>query len=251
MVSPLENSNQAGSDRIPSVRSALRKSKRRILNWLAVNIFGKLILPVLVRTWRVETDFPADWLARAQGGERVLLAFWHNRQIGFLRLASVLRPTSVLVSQHGDGEIITRIMARFGVGAVRGSSTRGGTAALRQMIAATRETHMAVTPDGPVGPRYEVKDGIISLAALSGQPIFWVSWSSDQVWVFNSWDRFKLPKPFATLRFRARGPMTLSKSMQAEELSAARLELQTQMREQTAALDEAAGLAVDPILKQR
>lgn len=231
--------------------SVIKKWKRGALNWLGVNFFGKLILPLLVRSWRVETDFPADWLARAQGGERVLLAFWHNRQIGFLRLAPLLRPVSVLVSQHGDGEIITRIMARFGIGAVRGSSTRGGTTALRKMVAATRETHMAVTPDGPVGPRYVVKDGIIALAALSGQPVFWVSWSSDRVWVFNSWDRFMLPKPFARLRFQATGPMTLSQSMKAEELSAARLELQTRMREQTAVLDRTAGLAVDPILKQR
>ena len=231
--------------------SVVKKWKRSTLNWLAVNLFGKLILPLLVRSWRVETDFPADWLARAQGGHRVLLAFWHNRQIGLLRLAPLLRPVSVLVSRHGDGEIITRIMTRFGVGAVRGSSTRGGTAALRKMVAATRETHMAVTPDGPVGPRYDVKDGIIALAALSGQPLFWVSWSSDRVWIFNSWDRFMLPKPFATLRFQATGPMTLSQSMKAEELLAARLELQTRMREQTAALDRTAGLAVDPILKQR
>lgn len=231
--------------------SVVKKWKRSTLNWLAVNLFGKLILPLLVRSWRVETDFPADWLARAQGGHRVLLAFWHNRQIGLLRLAPLLRPVSVLVSRHGDGEIITRIMTRFGVGAVRGSSTRGGTAALRKMVAATRETHTAVTPDGPVGPRYDVKDGIIALAALSGQPLFWVSWSSDRVWIFNSWDRFMLPKPFATLRFQATGPMTLSQSMKAEELLAARLELQTRMREQTAALDRTAGLAVDPILKQR
>ena len=229
----------------------LKRWKRNSLNWFAVNIFGKLILPILVRTWRVETDFPAEWLARAQAGERVLLAFWHNRQIGFLSVASVLRPASVLVSQHGDGEIITRIMARFGIGAVRGSSTRGGTAALRKMIAATRETNMAITPDGPVGPRYEVKEGIISLAALSGQPVFWVSWSSDRVWVFNSWDRFMLPKPFATLRFQATGPMTMSRSMKAEELAECRLELQKRMREQTAALDEAVGLEVDPTLKEK
>ena len=229
----------------------LKRWKRSSLNWLAINVFGKLILPLLVRTWKVETDFPADWLARAQAGERILLVFWHNRQIGFLRLASPLRPASVLVSQHGDGEIITRIMARFGLGAVRGSSTRGGTAALRKMIAATRETNMAITPDGPVGPRYEVKDGIISLAALSGQPVFWVSWSSDRVWIFNSWDRFMLPKPFAKLQFHATGPMTIRQSMKAEELADCRLELQNRMRQQTAALDEAAGLNVDPILRQR
>ncbi len=231
--------------------SRIKRWKRRVLGWLAVNFFGKLILPILVRSWRVESDFPADWLARAQQGERVILAFWHNRQIGLLRVASVLQPVSVLVSQHGDGEIITRIMARFGVGAVRGSSTRGGTGALRTMLAATREANMAITPDGPVGPRYEIKDGVVSLAALSGLPVFWVSWSSNRVWRFNSWDRFMLPKPFAQLRFHAMGPLQLDKSMKREELEAARLDLQSRMRLQTATLDEAEGVGVDPILRQR
>lgn len=231
--------------------SKFKKGKRRVLNWLAVNIFGRWILPLLVRSWRVETDFPSDWLERARQGDRVILAFWHNRQIGFLRVSSVLRPVSVLVSQHGDGEIITRIMARFGIGAVRGSSTRGGTKALRTMLAATRETNIAITPDGPLGPRYGVKDGVISLAALSGLPVFWVSWSSESVWIFNSWDRFLLPKPFARLRFHATGPMNLDKSMNRVEIEAARLELQTRMRLQTAGLDETAGLDVDPTLRQR
>ena len=216
-----------------------------------MHLFGRLILPVLVRSWRAETDFPADWLERARQGERVILAFWHNRQIGLLKVASVLQPVSVLVSQHGDGEIITRIMARFGVGAVRGSSTRGGTGALRQMIAATRDTNIAITPDGPVGPRYEIKEGVVSLAALSGVPVFWVSWSSNRVWVFKSWDRFMLPKPFARLRFHATGPLSFEKSMKREELEGARIDLQSRMRRQTSALDEAVGLDLDPILKRK
>lgn len=231
--------------------SRIKKWKRQVLNWLAVNFFGKLILPVLVRSWRVETEFPADWLARTQKGERVILAFWHNRQIGLLRVASVLQPVSVLVSQHGDGEIITRIMSRFGVGAVRGSSTRGGTKALRAMISASRETNIAITPDGPVGPRYEIKDGVVSLAALSDLPVFWVSWSSHRVWIFKSWDRFMLPKPFARLHFHATGPLQLDKSMKSEELEVARLDLQSRMRQQTATLDEAEGIDVDPILRQK
>jgi len=235
----------------PRNKPRLKRWKRSALQWLAVNLFGKLILPLLVRSWRVETDFPADWLERARQGERLILAFWHNRQIGFLRIAATLRPVSVLVSQHGDGEIITRIMARFGVGAVRGSSTRGGTQALRTMLAATRETNLAITPDGPVGPRYEVKEGVVSLAALSGLPVFWVSWSSERVWIFKSWDRFMLPKPFARLRFQATGPMHLNKSMKREEIEAARLDLEARMRQQTARLDETAGLEIDPILKPK
>jgi hypothetical protein len=119
------------------------------------------------------------------------------------------------------------------------------------MLAATREANVAITPDGPVGPRYEIKDGVVSLAALSALPVLWVSWSSDRVWIFKSWDRFMLPKPFARLKFHATGPMILDKSMRADELAAARLDLQARMREQTAALDEATGVDIDPILKLR
>ena len=236
-------------DRILRVKARLKRWKRGFLHWLAVHVFGRWILPALVRSWRVDTEFPDEWLARAQRGERVILAFWHNRQIGFLRLASVLRPVRVLVSRHGDGEIITRIMQRFGVGTVRGSSTRGATSALRQMIAATRDSNVAITPDGPIGPRYVVKDGVISLAAVSRTPIFWVSWSCDRVWVFNSWDRFLLPKPFARLRFHATGPLAIADSPTAEQLDAARSSLERAMREQTAALDEACGLHLDPSLE--
>ena len=103
----------------------------------------------------------------------------------------------------------------------------------------------------PSGRRYEIKDGVVSLAALSGLPVFWVSWSSNRVWRFNSWDRFMLPKPFAHLRFHAMGPLQLDKSMKREELEAARLDLQSRMRLQTATLDEAEGVGVDPILRQR
>ena len=233
------------------MRSSFKSWRRRVLQWLAVNVFGRLLLPLMVRTWRVDADFPEDWLVRAQQGERILLAFWHNRQLGMLRVAAMLQPVSVLVSQHGDGEIIAQIMARFGVGAVRGSSTRGGTRALRRMIDATRQTNVAITPDGPLGPRYEAKDGVTSLAALSGLPVFWVSWSTDRAWIFKSWDRFMLPKPFARLRFAAAGPMWLDKSMAREALEALRLELQDRMRLQTATLDEDTGLAVDPVLRQR
>lgn len=231
-----------------SVKPLFKRWKRRALEWLAVHFFGRLILPLLVETWSVETDFPADWLARAQQGERIILAFWHNRQLGLLRLASTLRPASVLVSRHGDGEIIARIVSRFGIGSVRGSSTRGGTGALRQMVAATRETHVAITPDGPLGPRYEVKDGVIALAAMSGRPVFWVCWSTDRAWIFNSWDRFTLPKPFAKLQFEARGPLYVQRESSSDEMETARQELEHRMREQTARLDERSGQAVDPVL---
>jgi lysophospholipid acyltransferase (LPLAT)-like uncharacterized protein len=104
-------------------------------------------------------------------GRHIILAFWHAQQlmipIGYRGMGS-----HVLISQHGDGEIIARIIARFGHEAVRGSSTRGGAGALRALIKLGRSGRdVVVTPDGPKGPRHVAKLGVIQLAKATGLPI--------------------------------------------------------------------------------
>ncbi|MBH0202651.1 MAG: lysophospholipid acyltransferase family protein [Nitrospira sp.] len=104
-------------------------------------------------------------------GRNIILAFWHAQQ---LMIPFGYRGTGahVLISQHSDGEIIARMIARFGHGAVRGSSTRGGAAALRALIKLGRSGRdVAVTPDGPKGPRHIAKPGVIQLAKATGLPI--------------------------------------------------------------------------------
>ena len=222
--------------------------KRRALNWLAVNVFGRLLLPLLVRTWRRRIEIADDLLLKARQPEKVVLAFWHNRQIGALAMAGMLEPAKVLVSRHGDGEMIARIVSRFGIGSVRGSSTRGGPGALRQLVTQTHSSHILITPDGPVGPRYRVKNGVIAVAALTGRPIYWLCFGVDRAWVFKSWDRFILPKPFARLRFRAAGPIHVDRNLSEAEMSTVRTELETEMRDQAALLDAQEGHPVDPLL---
>jgi lysophospholipid acyltransferase (LPLAT)-like uncharacterized protein len=221
------------------------------LNWLAINLFGKILLPLLVRSWRIQNEISDDHLLQTRQAEKMILAFWHNRQIGVLALASLIEPAKVLVSRHGDGEIISQIVSRFGIGSVRGSSTRGGVRALRQLITETHSSHILMTPDGPVGPRYRLKGGTVALAALTGRPIYWISFGVDRAWIFNSWDRFILPKPFARLRFRAAGPITIAKGASEDVIATATAELQTEMQDQTALLDEEEGHAVDTELQAR
>ena len=218
-----------------------RRWKRNLLEWLAIHVFGGLILPLLIRSWRVELELPLH-LKQLRDGHNVILAFWHNRQIGLMRVADELHPVKVLISRHGDGEIIARIVARFGIGSVRGSSTRGGKAAVRQLVTASREGHLAITPDGPVGPRYQAKQGVALVAALTGLPVAWVSWSTDRAWRFNSWDRFILPKPFARMRYRVEGTVEIPRNAGAEQIEAGRLEIETRMNALTAALDREMGL---------
>ena len=211
--------------------------KRNLLEWFATHVFGGLILPLLIRTWRVELDLPPHLKQLRRSGGKVILAFWHNRQIGLLRVADELRPVKVLISRHGDGEIIARIVERFGIGSVRGSSTRGGKAAVRQLVTASRESHLAITPDGPVGPRYQAKQGVALVAALTGLPVVWVTWSTDRAWRFKSWDRFILPKPFARMLYRVEGFVEIPRNADAEAIEAGRLEIETRMNTLTAALD--------------
>ncbi|MGB5754066.1 MAG: lysophospholipid acyltransferase family protein [Thermoanaerobaculia bacterium] len=229
-------------DGTESSRAPQRKQwKRRFLEWFAIHVFGGLILPLVIRSWRVEFDLPPH-LKQLRDGHKVILAFWHNRQIGLIRVADELRPVKVLISRHGDGEIIARIVARFGIGSVRGSSTRGGKAAVRQLVSASRQSHLAITPDGPVGPRYHAKQGVALVAALTGLPVTWISWSTDRAWRFKSWDRFILPKPFARIRYRVEGTVEIDRNAGAEEIEAGRLEIESRLNALTATLDREMGL---------
>ncbi len=101
----------------------------------------------------------------------VIIAFWHGRQL-MMPLAYRGQSASILISQHRDGEMIASIMQKFGFGAVRGSSSRGGMNALRNLIRAGRQGQdLVVTPDGPRGPACHVQMGVIALAKLTGFPI--------------------------------------------------------------------------------
>ena len=104
-------------------------------------------------------------------GRRLIITFWHGRQL-MMPLAYRGAEAHILISQHRDGELIHRIVTRFGGRSVRGSTTRGGAAALRQLIELGRSgVDLAVTPDGPKGPRQVVQIGVIHLAKATGLPI--------------------------------------------------------------------------------
>lgn len=144
------------------------------LAWLKLTVLpplGAWIIRGLRATMRVEMRGEADLDRLYREGRNVVIAFWHAQQL-LMPYAYRGNGMRVLISQHGDGEIIARIIARFGLGTVRGSSTRGGAAALRELIRMGRGgTDLAVTPDGPKGPRQIAKLGVVQLAKASELPI--------------------------------------------------------------------------------
>jgi lysophospholipid acyltransferase (LPLAT)-like uncharacterized protein len=148
--------------------------KKRVEQWVKFSLLPPIAATAIrgiARSMRHETRGHEALDALYREGRHVILAFWHAQQLMMLfgyRGAG----SHVLISQHGDGEIIARIIARFGHEAVRGSSTRGGAGALRALIRVGRSGRdVAVTPDGPRGPRQVAKLGVIQLAKATGLPV--------------------------------------------------------------------------------
>jgi lysophospholipid acyltransferase (LPLAT)-like uncharacterized protein len=187
------------------------------LKWNLIGILGKLFIDGLFLTTKIEFE-GWDQVKDIIASKRLIFAFWHSRLLLPCYLHQHLG-AMVLVSQSKDGEIISRIMHRQGQRTIRGSSTRGGLRALAGMIKYLKESGLpgAVTPDGPQGPRFKVKPGIVALAKKTGYPIVPISYSGSKIKVFSSWDRFILPYPFSTCRIIYGKPVVVPKTGDPEE----------------------------------
>jgi len=170
-------------------------------SWVKFSVLppvGAAVIRGIARSMRCETRGHEAVDALYRDGHHIILAFWHAQQlmipIGYRGTGS-----HVLISQHGDGEIIARIIARFGHEAVRGSSTRGGAGALRALIKLGRSGRdVVVTPDGPKGPRQVAKLGVVQLAKATGLPIVPLAFAcskknSSRVGI-ASWSRIRFPE---------------------------------------------------------
>ncbi len=186
----------------------------RIVPWLAAGLL--LGLHRLLRIVQIDRGYPDGCLAR---GERVIVAFWHGRLL-MMPFLYADQPRTILISQHLDGEYISRIARILGSRVIRGSATRGGVRAVKQMIKALREgCHLVITPDGPKGPRGKVKSGVIELAKFTGAPIVPVSFSASRRRLLKSWDAFLLPLPFSRAVYIWGEPIYVESTAKKEEVS--------------------------------
>jgi len=161
---------------------------------------------------------------------RVILSFWHDQLLLMIK-GYRGKGAKVLISASKDGELIARTMGCFGVGAVRGSSTRGGRAAFRELVELGKEpVDLVFTPDGPKGPRHEVKDGVVQLARLTGRPVVPMAFVCSHGHRFGSWDRFLLPYPWGKAVYRFGAPLFFE---QGESVEAFRARLQQAMDDNT------------------
>src|SRR5262245_28180741 len=125
---------------------------------------------------------------------------WHENILAFACVGKpALYRTQVLISQHRDGEYITQVVQRLGAHVIRGSTSRGCRAGLLGMAHAGKGMHLAITPDGPRGPRRQLQAGVIFLASRTGLPIVPLGFAFTNAWRARSWDRFAVPLPFSSI----------------------------------------------------
>jgi lysophospholipid acyltransferase (LPLAT)-like uncharacterized protein len=161
---------------------------------------GTALIRLLGMTWRMRPVNDADLVARRASGQRVIFTLWHGELLPLLwhhRGEGI----AVVISEHRDGEIIAQIAERLGYTTVRGSTSRGGGRALiglMRAIEAGRDG--AVTPDGPRGPAHVFAPGAAIASQRTGAPLAMLRATATRAWRLKSWDRFLVPKPFATVR---------------------------------------------------
>lgn len=134
----------------------------------------------------------------ASNGIRCIYMLWH-RNLLILTLQRIDHGAAVMVSSSKDGELIAGPLSELGYTPVRGSSTRQGSRAMLEMIKASKTGSLAITPDGPKGPVYAIHPGVFQIALLAKIPIVPIAVHADREWLFNSWDKFRFPKPFARI----------------------------------------------------
>lgn len=169
------------------------------------------LIRALRATVRLRHHGDAALREQERRGEHFILAFWH-RHLLLMPYSYRGRRISVLVSQSRDGELIARTVARLGIDASRGSSSRGGAVGLRSLLRKAEEGYdIAFTPDGPRGPAGEVQPGVILAAAQTGWPVWPVALAATRCRRLRSWDRFVVPLPLATVHFVYGAPLRVER----------------------------------------
>jgi len=211
----------------PTPQYSITPVLHSLLGWL-LRILVTLIGSTL--RWRVED--PSGLLAHTPP-QPMIFAFWHNRiflmPYLFRKHWSVRQRdhVAVLVSASRDGDKLACVLSRFNLVCVRGSSSRRGKKALRELTHLVQEGYDAgITPDGPRGPKCRVQDGIIRLAQLTQAPIIPVSYLVAHKITFNSWDNFMVPLPFSRATLRIGHPITVPRDADEQQHENKRLELE-------------------------
>jgi len=146
-----------------------------------------------------------EFIGNQPKSKPVVALFWHEKLAFMPFIFSSCwqgREANVMISDHKDGQMISDIIKHFGIGSIRGSSSKG---ALKVFLSAIKSINkgvdVVITPDGPRGPRRSISDGSVTIAQKTGVNVVVLSYKASKFWQFNSWDKMILPKPFSKLTY--------------------------------------------------
>lgn len=173
---------------------------RNVLGTKTFHFFLYWFIRLYSSTFKIRIENEKEWIDHIGKGGRVVLCTWHQHfftAIKHFQAYRIFNP-SLMISKSSDGEIIAGVAEKSGWHPVRGSSSRGGRDALKEMILCLKESGLVGhIVDGPRGPAGIVKAGVIQLARAADAVIIPFYTRADRAWYFNSWDAFFIPKPFA------------------------------------------------------
>jgi lysophospholipid acyltransferase (LPLAT)-like uncharacterized protein len=205
--------------------------REKILAALAVGI-----LRLLFSTIRLRVVDPIGFGESKPQGP-LILCFWHNRilaiTLAFLRRypKKKRKGVTVLTSPSRDGEILARVVGGLGMGSVRGSSSRRGSTALRELVRLVEDGgDIAITPDGPRGPRYKLGPGAVLLAQTTGAPLVPMHARFSNAFRMKTWDGFCLPLPFSTIFVTVGETIAVPRDLSDEEFESTRARLETLLK---------------------
>ena len=200
------------------------------LTWLIILLFGK--------TGRIQTTNRKVWNKLVAHPHGFIIVTWHGKMLLPIYVHRNLGIVA-MVSEHRDGEMIARTIQRLGYDTVRGSSTRGGTKAFRQMLKELKKGRICtILPDGPRGPRHHFKLGAIVIAQRSGAPLLPMTFAAKKSIRLKSWDRFTLWLPLSKLQLIYGDPITIPRDCSAEELEQYRAKVEKTMIEMEQRADQ-------------
>lgn len=217
-----------------------------------------LLIRALARTWRLE------WIEGREvfegvlaAGRPVIFCFWHNRILpacGLLlrRVLPAGVDLTLISSPSKDGELSARFMSRHGARVVRGSASRRGARALREVhqVVTRHGSSPILIPDGPKGPAYHFKAGVVGLAQLTRAPIFLMGYAASRAWTIGTWDRMVFPRPFARIAIAVDPLREVPRQLTVDQVEAERAACESRLEALTRAAETAMG-AEDPLAASR
>jgi lysophospholipid acyltransferase (LPLAT)-like uncharacterized protein len=230
--------NRSDNRVAPAGPSRRRMSKGRTLAYtLAAPIISSLT-KLFWRTCRIEQVLGQEYVEAAlAAGKPVIPCYWHQRQFFCLRYVIGLQNRGIkvgfLVSPSVDGELASRVIRAWGARSIRGSSTRTGAQAMRNLYQAIVRDGISpvTTPDGPTGPPCRFKSGTVMLAQLAGSPMLPLSYAANKVWHLKTWDRFMIPRPFARIAIVIGRPRYVDRDLPANALEPIQQEMEEALNE--------------------